>query len=129
MRSYRRRSLGSKTVELAFACPQVIGQRVARIVMAGAQPSGRELTEIHRMGAEKFRAFFESWHAMSMQMFRANQTLTISFWRWYWQFWLFGQGRWVPPLQSLAFGILRSGITPIHRAVIANAKRLNSKAL
>ena len=94
------------------------------MAMAGASPKGKDLTELHRMGAEKVSAFFESWNAMAMQAFRANQLLTISLWRWYWQSWLTGQAKaWRVP-RSLALGVLSSGVAPIHRRVIANVKRL-----
>ena len=126
MTSRRTRSLALKTAELAFGCPQVIGQRVSRMAMAGALPQGRYGAELHRMGAEKVSAFYESWNAMAMQMFRANQTLANSLWRWYWQSWFTGQSiAWrVPSQSSLALGVLSSGMAPIHRRVMANVKRL-----
>jgi hypothetical protein len=126
MPSRRNRSLAVRNAELALASPQVIGHRIARMAMAGASPTAKDRKELHRMGAEKASAFVESWHAMAMQMLRANQTLAISLWRWYWQSWFTGQSiAWRVPSQSaLALGVLSSGMTPIHRRVMANVKRL-----
>ena len=78
------------------------------------------------MGAEKASAFVESWNAMAMQVFRANQTLTLSFWRWYWYSWFAGRSLpWgAPQLRSLALDVLGSGAGPYHRCVMANVRRL-----
>jgi galactitol-specific phosphotransferase system IIC component len=94
--------------------------------MAGALPKGKDLTELHRMGAEKVSVFFESWNAVAMQAFRANQTLTMSLWHWYWHAWITGRLLiWrAPPLRSLALSMLGSAMVPIHRRVMANVKRL-----
>ena len=122
----RNRLLAVKTAELALASPQVIAHRMGRIAMSGVFPKAGDRDELRRMGAEKVSAFYESWNAMAMQMLRANQTLAISLWRWYWQSWFTGQSTaWRVPSQSaLALGVLSSGMAPIHRRVMANVKRL-----
>ena len=128
MNAHRVR-LAAKATELAFVSPQVIGLRIAQIAMAGLPPTGRDLAELHRMGNEKFIVFFESWNAMAMQTLRANQALTISLWRWYVSSWITGRSnaRQAPPPTFWALKLLSSGMTPIHRRVIANAKRLGGR--
>ena len=49
--------------------------------LAGPAPSARDRQEFRRMGAEKAAAFAESWNAMALQVFEANQTLALSFLR------------------------------------------------
>ena len=79
------------------------------------------------MVAEKTAAFSESWSAMTMQGYLANQALAYSFLR---SFWLpLRKGRpsayaMGAQLHGAALGVLSKGMTPVHRKVIANAKRL-----
>ena len=125
MRSRRKRSLAVRTAELALGCPEVIGRRAARMAMTGAMPGTKDRRELHRMGAEKVSAFAEAWNGMATEVFRVNQALTVSFWRWYWYSWIPGRtSGWAPPLQSAVLSILNRGTAPFHRRVIANVKRL-----
>jgi hypothetical protein len=50
------------------------------------------------MWAEKPAAFFQSWNAMMLEMYRANFALSMRVWS--------------------------AGLGPIHRRAVANAKRL-----
>ena len=107
-RRRRSKSLAAQTVDLAFAVPQVIAHRVAR--MADQQ-------EMHRMGPEKFAAFGEAWSAMALEAWLANQKFALSFM----------QSALLPGTQQLnkaALDILASGMTPIRRRAVANARRL-----
>jgi hypothetical protein len=79
------------------------------------------------MSSEKVTAFGESWNAMAMQAFRANQLLAASFLRAFWvpsprakasAYAAVGQ------LQGAALGVLVKGMAPVHRKAVANAKRL-----
>ena len=127
-RSKRKtQSLFAKAAELAFAVPQVVANRVTRMALARPSLSKRDRKEFHRMGAEKMAAFSQSWNAMAMQAFRANQALAASFLRSFW-----------PPLrrskpsasavaaqlQNAALGVVGKGMAPVHRKAVANAKRL-----
>ena len=78
------------------------------------------------MSSEKMLAFSESWNAMALETIRANQVLTLSFFRSFWSPWAMGSeaARAVANLQSAALGVLNKGIAPIHRKTTANAKRL-----
>ena len=125
-RRRHRRSLVVKATELAFAVPQVVSHRVARMALAGTFPAARDRREFHQMGAEKIAAFSESWNAMAIQALRANHEVVASFWRFWWQFW--SSGKLSPHLRSqfhdAAYGVLSRGIGPVHRRAVANAKRL-----
>jgi len=120
-------SLIAKAAELAFAAPQVVAHRVARMAMAGPVLSERDRREFRLMGAEKTAAFSEAWNAMAAHAFRANQALAVSF----------AQSLWSPSpkgrpsatemavqLQDAALGMLDKGMDPVHRKAVANAKRL-----
>ena len=79
------------------------------------------------MGAEKMAAFSQSWNAMTMQAFRANQALAASFLRSFWS----PLRRSKPSasavaaqLQNAALGVVGKGMAPVHRKAVANAKRL-----
>jgi len=95
--------------------------------MAGASPSARDRKEFHRMGAEKVAALTESWNAMAVQTFRANQQLLIAYMQSLWFPWLSPKSSAKSAssqLSNAALGILGKGMTPIRRRVVANAKRL-----
>jgi hypothetical protein len=87
-----------RSVGLAFAVPEVVFHRMARMWLAGASPSRRDRDEFYRMWAEKPAAFFQSWNAMMLEMYRANFALSMRVWS--------------------------AGLGPIHRRAVANAKRL-----
>lgn len=120
----RTRSLAAKSAQLAFVVPQVVAHRFARMALAGASPSARDRREFHRMGAEKASVFAESWNAMAMQAFVANQALAASFLRLIWS--------QRPPTASAiaaewhdaALGVIGKGMAPVHRKAVANSKRL-----
>jgi hypothetical protein len=75
MATRRRRPqlLAVKAAELAFAVPQVVAHRVARMAIAGPKPSARDRKEFARMVAEQNAAFGESFNAMAAQAVRADQ--------------------------------------------------------
>jgi hypothetical protein len=118
-RRRRSRSLAAQAIELGVAVPQVIANRAARMVAAGASPSARDRKEFYRMGAEKITAFNEAWNAMAVEAFRTNQRLALSFMQSLWF-------PWARPKPSARYGrgILGKGIAPYRRRAVANAKRL-----
>ena len=126
-RTRKTMPLATKAAELAFAVPQVVAHRVARMTIAGPSPSARDRREFQRMTHEKVTAFQDSWNAMAKQAFHANQLLAASFLR---AFWLPSR-RGTPSataaaarLQRAALGVLDKGLAPVHRTAVANAKRL-----
>jgi hypothetical protein len=131
-RNRRTKSLAIQAAELAVAAPQVVAHRVARMAIAGASPSARDRKEFHRMGAEKLAAFHESWNAMALQALRANQRLALSFMRSLWYPW----GGTRPSVSATSkqlnhavLGLLGTGMAPVHRRAVANAKRLGRNKL
>ena len=126
--SFRRKRnitpLTVKASQLAFAAPQVVAHRVTRMAMAGVSPTARDRKEFRRMGTEKMAAFTESWNAMTIEAFRANQALTASLWRSVWLPWLSGTPSMSSHLHNAALGVLGKGIAPVHRRAVANARRL-----
>ncbi len=123
--SRRNRSLARQGTELAMAVPPVVAHRVARMALAGAAPSQRDRREFGRMVAEKQWAFVQSWAAMGMQAFAAQQAMAASMARLWWTPWTAATG---PTLarqwQDAAAGVLGKGLAPVHRAAVANARRL-----
>jgi hypothetical protein len=111
-----------KAAELAFAAPQVVAHRVARMALAGISPTARDQREFRQMGSEKIVAFTESWHAMATQAFSANCILATAIWR----SWMTGKPIQLSGshIQNAALGVLGKGIGPVHRRAVANAKRL-----
>jgi hypothetical protein len=107
-RRRRSKALAAQTVDLAFAVPQVIAHRVARMA---------DQKEMQRMGTEKFAAFGEAWTAMALEAWLANQKFALSFMH---SALLPGTAQ----LNKAALDILASGMTPIRRRAVANARRL-----
>ena len=111
----KSKALTAQSIDLAFAVPQVLAHRLARMATAGAAPSARDRREFYRMGTEKIAAFNEAWAAMALQTYVANQKLALSFM----------QSLWSPThLSHAALDILGKGMTPYRRRAVANARRL-----
>jgi len=123
---HRHRSirLATQAMDLGLAVPEVVARRVARMVSAGSSASAADREELLRMSAEKISAFHESWNAMFLAVCRANLRLFPSAQAWT-ALWL-GQHHRArsAEVHHAMLDILVSGVTPIHRRVIANAKRL-----
>ena len=100
-RRRRSKALAAQTVDLAFAVPQVIAHRAARMARGGDNSA-----ELIRMSTEKFFAFGEAWTAMALSSMQ----------------WLWFPG--TRQLNNAAMDILASGMTPIRRRAVANASRL-----
>jgi hypothetical protein len=122
-RTRRTKPLAVQAAELAIAVPQVIAHRSLRMAMAGGSPSARDRKEFHRMGAEKVTALAESWNAMAMETFLANQRLALSYMQSLWFPWL-PRPSARRQFNNAALGILGKGMAPFHGRATANAKRL-----
>jgi len=130
--SRKTRSITTQAAELAFAVPQVVAHRSARLAMAGSAPSARDRREFERMVSEKTAAFAQSWQAMTMQTVLAQQTLALSMLRNVWSPMSWGNAAaaaLASQAQGAALGILSSGMKPVHRKAVANAKRLGRTRL
>ena len=79
------------------------------------------------MGAEKMSAFYESWGAMWVEVFRANLELSLWSARFFWLRWPATSrlSRAVASrFQQASLAVLAKGVAPVHRRAVANAKRL-----
>jgi hypothetical protein len=81
-------------VEIGWSAPVVIGYRTARMVAGGWPPSARDRREYARMAQEKIEAFGQA----------ATAAVTT------------------PPRDVAA--LLGNVLTPVHRRVVANRRRL-----
>ena len=131
-RTRKTKSLAAQSMELAFAVPQVVAHRVARMAIAGPVPSARDRREFSQMVSEKNAAFFQSWQAMAAQALLANQAMAASFFR---SMWTWPAQRKTSPAKTAAqfqgavLGIAAKGMAPVHRKAVANAKRLGRTKL
>src|SRR4051794_33129344 len=126
--------LARQSFELAFAAPQVIAHRTARMLAAGSRPSIGDQREFLRMGSEKLEAFTEAWIAMSLQAVNANQRLMSAMLRSWWTPWIsLPFAPWSTPRphtrraaerywQRAGAALLASAVAPVHRRAVANAK-------
>jgi len=124
--------LAARLADIAFAVPQVVAHRMARMAATGASLSKRDREEFHGMIVEKAVAFGESLNTMTMQAFRVNQALAVSFVRTCWSpFFTRGSASRTATatMHGAALSILSQGVAPIHRKVVANAKRLSRTKL
>lgn len=113
VRRRRSKSLAAQSVALGFAVPQVIAHRMARM---GDQK------EMHRMGAEKILAAGEAWNAMALQAMLENQKLALSMMQSFWFPWMRNSAS--RQLSNAALNVLASGMAPVSRRAVANARRL-----
>ncbi len=120
-------TLAIKATELAAAAPLVVAHRLSRLALAGHIPTSRDQREFTRMGAEKVAAFHESWNAMFIQSIRIQQGIAASMWRSFRFPWLNGGSCVTLPkidLPHAALSMMSKGMAPVHRRVVANARRL-----
>lgn len=124
-------ALATQSTQLAQAVPQVVAHRLTRMALAGAQPSARDRREFTRMGAEKLTAFQASWQAMGLQMWLAQQQMAQAWWRALWTPWTLARptGAMLGQWQSQGLRTLHKGLAPVHRAAVANARRLQQTPL
>jgi hypothetical protein len=122
------RTLQAQAAELAWAVPQVVAHRLARMASAGPKPTPRDRKEFARMVAEKHEAFGESWQAMAWHTLRAQQSFAAALAR---AATAPLARRRKPAANALALELQRStlavfgkGLAPVRRRAVANAKRL-----
>ena len=130
-------NLATKSLELSWAAPQVVAQRVTRMMTAGPNPSARDQQEFMRMGNEKVVAFYESWMGMWTQactsywqaaasMYAHPSLLTPTASN---PFAAFGvskaTNRLVKQQVNAVTDVLNAGISPVHAKAVSNAKRLS----
>jgi len=131
MPHHRRRAarLATQAMELGLAVPEVVARRVLRMALAGPSPSAADREEWLRMSAEKVSAFYESWNEMFLATYCANLRFFLSAPAWWSMAWSrHGHRTASASLQRAALDMLASGVAPIHRRAVRNAKRLRSRS-
>jgi hypothetical protein len=121
--------LSRQALELSIAAPQVVAQRVTRMVMAGPNPSARDQKEFKQMSDEKIAAFYQSWLAIWGQMFRSQLAFSQAFVLAATSAVLAGK----QPSSAATLSMLNrevskvwsAGIEPVHSKAVSNAKRLS----
>jgi hypothetical protein len=113
-----------KLWEVSTVAPMVIGYRLAGMAPAGSTPSARQRRESVRMGQEKVDAWYEATLAAGQRLVEANLALTGLVWR---QLWAgaFSPVALAAPLSRLGPRLLDDSLTPVHRRVVANNRRLS----
>jgi hypothetical protein len=112
-----KRSLVAQSIDLGFAVPQVLAHRLVRMDSA----------EFFRMGTEKIAAFQEAWGAMAIQTMLENQKLAFSLAQSFWFPWIRPRSSMSKQLGDAGMSILGSGMAPVTRRAVANAKRLRRR--
>ena len=128
----RSKLLAAQAAELSMAVPQVMAHRLTRMALAGHTLSDRDREEFDLMSSEKSAAFLESWQAMTVQSMRANQALSMSFFRAFWSPSMtekMSMSGMTAQIQNAALGVLGKGMAPVHQRAVANAKRLSRTKL
>jgi hypothetical protein len=111
-------------MELGLAVPEVVGQRIMRMALAGSSPSKADRDEFSRMSTEKVSAFYESWNAIFLAAWRANLQCLASWTAWPSVWLVAGRRSHSTTLQRAVLDIVASGMAPVHRRAVGNAKRL-----
>jgi len=112
-----------KLGELAFAAPQVIAHRLTRMALAGPALSARDRKEFAGMVLEKQAAAAHAWIGMFAEGVRFQQQFALSMLS-------FATPRQhAARARSAASRIASTGLAPIHRKAVANAKRLSRTKL
>jgi hypothetical protein len=124
-----QRKLAEQAVGLSLAAPQVVAHRLARMAASSSTPSARDRREFTLMGVEKVAAFYESWAAMGLAAFTAQQAMLQSMWR---SAALLPLGLSRPAsllptpaaLTAHTVRVVSQGLAPVHKRAAGNAKRL-----
>jgi hypothetical protein len=122
-------STALKAAELAYAVPQVVAHRLARMALAGPILSPRDRKEFKGMVAEKQTAFWQSWQGMFNEALRINRGLAVEAAK-SMMFDPWGLQKKTTPLRaarkasSTVLKIAGKGLDPVHSKATANAKRL-----
>ena len=113
-----------KMWEVSAVAPIVIGYRLAGMARGGSQPNACDRREYTRMGEEKVDAWYEATLATGQRFFEANLALTGLLWRQVWGG-AFSPAVFTSGLARLGPGLLMESLTPVHRRVVANNRRLS----
>ena len=123
MSASRRRRPGTDTsarlLELGMLAPAVAGSRLARMAWEGASPSARGRRDMVAMVLEKQIAFAQAWSAMCTEAWHLQVRFGLA--------WFSAAPTAAQSAAMLDNGLQRivaKGLAPVHRRVVANARRL-----
>ena len=133
-RSTKVTSLQRKTAQLMVAAPVVVAHRAGRMIRAGSAPTASDQVELKLMVKEKTDAAIEAWIAIASSLMSASQQhlqVGVNAWMNPRTYREMASGR-VPralrtPWSRIGDDFARAatkGLEPVHRRVVANAKRL-----
>jgi hypothetical protein len=120
--------LAAQAIELSVAAPHVVARRMSRLAQAGLQPNARDRRELLLMSSEKMLAFYQSWAAAWTHVWRAQleaqrafatAALDAAIGR--------RSRRSSPSSQDRGARLLSAMLHPVHRAAVANSKRLSRR--
>ena len=110
-----------KLWQLAAVAPMVIGYRLTAVALAGPEPGARDRREFNRMGQEKIDAWYEAAQATGMRLVHANMAMAALVLRSAWG----GAPALANGFTKLSSDLLADAVTPYHRRVLANSRRLS----
>lgn len=113
-----------KLWEVGATAPLVIGYRLMGMAPPGMPPTARQQRELTRMGQEKVDAWSQGVLASGQRILEANLALTGVFWRQVWAGAL-SPGVFTAAVARLGPQLLTDSLTPVHRRVVANNRRLS----
>jgi hypothetical protein len=115
----RRAGTAVRLVELGMHAPMIAGARLARMAAEGCTPSARGRREMSGMVLEKQVAFAQAFSAMWIEAWRMQTQLALS-----WMSAAPSVARTARLAQAGMERIAAQGLAPVHRTVMANARRL-----
>ncbi|HEX4857085.1 MAG TPA: polyhydroxyalkanoate granule-associated phasin [Limnobacter sp.] len=125
---YPSTRLSTQALELSLAAPQVMAQRMVRMALAGSKPTPQDQKEFHEMSDEKVQAFYQSWAAIWVQMFKSQlavaEAMTTAFTTAMVAGKALSADSTLQAISREANKVLYAGMEPVHRKAVANAKRL-----
>lgn len=125
---YPSTRLSRQAWELSVAAPQVMAQRMVRMALAGSQPSLQDQKEFKEMSDEKVEAFYQSWSAIWVQMFKSQMAIAEAMTTAVTTAVVAGKAlsadSTLSAMSREANKVIYAGMEPVHRKAVANAKRL-----
>ncbi|MGJ4803590.1 hypothetical protein [Luteimonas sp. SDU82] len=118
-RRRRTASSSARLLELGMLAPAIAGTRLSRIVLEGATPSAQGRSELFAMVLEKQVAFAQSWSAIWTETLRMQMQFATA--------WMSSMPTAAQHARIAHAGLQRiadQALSPVHRRVVANARRL-----
>lgn len=113
--------MARQAFDMSLAVPQVVAQRVLQIAAAGTNPSAKDRKEFALMSNEKVQAFYQSWGAMWMQLFKTQMSMATM---WMTPFPSKGPAGLSRMAANATAQVMAAGLAPVHAKAVANSKRL-----